>query len=590
MDGQIDVIKAELIRNALLSAAGEMHDTLVRSAYNPLIFDVKDFGVTVLSADGSLWAEAPGLPVFLGALPETVRSGLATWGADGFTDGDVLIANCPYLTGTHISDTAVYMPVFHQGSLVAFTATMAHWADIGGMSPGGWTFDSSSIYQEGLRFTHQRLQVGGSPNVDLLDFIKSNVRVPDTVMGDLDAQIATCRTGADRVRALCDQYGAGEVDTVMAHVLTKTESALRQEIAALPDGSYSAGLDFDFDGVDRDNEPHLQVAIEIAGDRLSVDFTGTSKAAAGPINIGRPATLSSVASAVKGILDPLGVTNQAHLNIADILWPEGNTLVTPCEPAPCDSYGYVGTGITESVGYALAEIAPDRGRAGSYQMWAEYVMCVKSSDHPRYVLQEPVQGGHGAFPGADGATLVFTGDGDTYNTPVEVMETRYPVRCEQFALNPESAGPGEFRGGLGVRRDIRVLQPDSEIKTALENTKDPLSKGVAGGLPGLASRTELTLPSGEVVVQHERIGDTAVDVGTVVGVRTGGGGGYGPPLQRDPQRVADDLRDEIVTLAVARDTYGVVARPGDSPGSWVVDAQATATLRSTLSSTTPENH
>jgi N-methylhydantoinase B len=572
-----DPVKAEITRNALVSAAREMHDTLVRSAYNPLIFDVKDFGITILSADGDLWADAPGLPVFISSLPETVRSGIRRWGKDGFRDGDVLIANCPYLTGTHLSDTAVYMPVFHDGVLVAFTATMAHWADIGGMSPGGWTVNSTEIYQEGLRFTHQRLHIAGEPNVDLLDFIKANVRVSHIVMGDLHAQIATCLTGTRRVRSLCDRYSHKEVTSIMRDVIDRTEVALRREIAALPDGRFERAVDLDFDGVDREFRPHVAVQAAIEGDQLTVSFDGTSLAAPGPINIGAAAAVSAVAEAVKGILDPLGPTNDAHLKVIDVAWPEERTMVNPGEPSPCDSYGYVGTSITELLVHALSEGAPDRGRAAAYQMYAEYVMCTNGRNF-RFVFAEPVMGGHGAWEGHDGGTFVFSGDGDTLNTPVEVMETRFPVRVEQFAFDPVSSGAGEFRGGMGVTRDIRVLQDDCMIKTALENTRDDLARGLRGGAPGAPSRTILTYPSGEVDVQHERVGDYPVPNQTLIGIHTGGGGGYGHPLDRDPVRVLEDAGNGFVSLDDARISYGVhLSR--DQAGVLSVDQATTMTER-----------
>lgn len=576
MTAIVDPVKAEITRNALVSAAREMHDTLVRSAYNPLIFDVKDFGVTILSADGDLWADAPGLPVFVSSLPETVRSGIRRWGKDGFRDGDLLIANCPYLTGTHLSDTAVYMPVFCEGVLVAFAATMAHWADIGGMSPGGWTVDSTEIYQEGLRFTNQRLYIAGEPNVDLLDFIEANVRVSHIVMGDLRAQMATCLTGARRIQSLCDRYDHKEVTSVMTDVIDRTEAALRKEIADLPDCRMERQVELDFDGVDRSYRPRVAVQVAVEGERLTVSFDGTSAAAVGPINIGAAATVSAVAEAVKGILDPLGPTNEAHLNVIDVIWPEERTMVNPGEPSPCDSYGYVGTSITEMIVHALSGVAPHRGRAAAYQMYSDYVMCTSGRNF-RFVFAEPVMGGHGAFEGHDGGTFVFSGDGDTLNTPVEVMETRFPVRCEQFGFDPASNGAGKFRGGMGVIRDIRVLQDDCMIKTALENTRDNLAQGLQGGYPGAPSRTVLSYPSGEVVIQHERVGDFPVPKETLMGIRTGGGGGYGQPLDRDPARVLKDVDNDLLGLDDARARYGVCLRRDD--GVLTVDETATKNER-----------
>ena len=578
-DESADIIRAEIVRNALASAAQEMNETLVRSAYNPLIFDVKDFGVGVMSADGDLWADAPGLPVFTGVLPASVKSGLAKFGQSGFSDGDVLIANSPYMNGTHISDTAIYMPVFFEGKLIAFTGSMAHWADIGGMSPGGWTVNSTDIYQEGVRFTHPRLYLGGEPNRDMLDLIEANVRVSNIVMGDVHAQIATCRTGAERIISLCRRYGADEVIRLMAYVVGQTEQALRNEISKLADGTYMSSVRLDFSGVDRDEIPLIAVTTKIEGDRILVSFEGTSGMSSGPVNCGAEATAATIAETLKGVLDPLGTANQAHLSIADITWPTTPTMLNPVEPAPCDSYGYALTALIEVMQLSFADIAPDRVRAGSYQMVSTYIMSTRANSENAYLLAEPVQGCHGAFPGRDGANMMFTGDGDASNTPIEVLEIRYPVLCEQFSLDEDSAGAGEFRGGMGVRRDMRVLQKNTMIKTALENTVDPISRGAQGGGAGGSSHVIMRYPDGTVDHQSERLSDTPVPVGFVLGTRTGGGGGFGNPFRRDPVHVARDVRDEYVTPEDARSVYGVEVVPGELAGIWLVDEEKTRSLR-----------
>jgi N-methylhydantoinase B len=227
----------------------------------------------------------------------------------------------------------------------------------------------------------------------------------------------------------------------------------------------------------------------------------------------------------------------------------------------------------------LADIAPDRVRAGSYQMVSTYVMSTRANSANAYVLAEPVQGGHGAFPGSDGANMMFTGNGDASNTPIEVLEMRYPVVCEQFSLNEESAGAGQFRGGMGVRHDLRVLQEHSMIKTAQENSVDPLSRGARGGLNGAPSYVELRYPGQPIERQDERMGDTPVPVGFVLATRTGGGGGFGHPSTRDPARVAIDVRDDYVTPEQARDIYRVQVVPGELPGTWTVDQEQTSILR-----------
>ena len=221
----VDVVTAEIVRNGMVSGAAEMARTLVRTAYNPLLYDVQDYGLGIVSAYGRLWAEAPGVTLFVGVLSDTVKGGIAKLGSAAFDEGDVLIANDPYLTGTHISDTTVYVPVFHDGEHVAFCVATAHWADIGGKTPGGWCPDSTDVYQEGLCFTHQKLVDAGAPNQDLWDFIDANVRFPPTVRGDLDAQVAACRQGAARVQALCARYGVETVRESMSFSISRLIAA-----------------------------------------------------------------------------------------------------------------------------------------------------------------------------------------------------------------------------------------------------------------------------------------------------------------------------------------------------------------------------
>lgn len=578
----VDIVNAEIIKNALQSAALEMNKTLIRSAYNPLIFDVKDFGVGVAGASGELWSDAPGLPVFTGVLPASFRTGIAKHGIEGFRDGDVLVVNSPFENGTHISDTAVYMPVFFQGELVAFTGSMAHWADVSGMSPGGWTVDSTSIYQEGIRFTHQRLYAAGVPNDDILDLIRENMRVPEIVMGDMYAQIATCRTGAARIKSLCEKYGVDQVRDVMTFIISQTEKALRKEISDLPDMTREVEVRLDTDGVDPEYKPLLRAQVKIEGDRIGVSFEGSSGVATGPINAGSDAAAAAVAQAVKGLLDPIGPANQAHLDIIDYTWPEEPSIVSPVSPAPCDSYGYVLTALTEIIQHSFAEIAPHRLRAGGYQMVSTYVMSSpKVPESKSYVFAEPVQGGLGAFPGSDGACQMFAADGDASNTPIEVIEMRYPILVKQFSLNPKSAGAGEHRGGMGVIRELEVLEEDSLIKTASENYYDTISRGAAGGHSGEPSQIELFFPDGSSEIHVERLSDTPVPVGTIVSTNTGGGGGYGHPFKRPVERVVQDIKDDYITIEEARNTYGVIVKIG-SKLDFIVDEAGTQQLRSTF--------
>lgn len=573
----LDSITTEVIRNGLAAAAREMNRTLVRTAYNPLLYEVQDFGLGIVSADGRLWAEAPGIAGFISALSDTVRSGLGKIGRDAYREGDVLIVNDPYLTGTHISDTSVYAPVFCGGELVAFAIVTAHWADIGGKQPSGWSPDTTDVFQEGMCFSHQRLFAGGERCDDLFDLIESNVRYPLIVRGDLDAEIAACRQGVARVQALCERHGARTLVEAMDDVIARTDAAMRRRIADLPDGVYEASLRLDGDGVDPDAEPRVCVQVAVAGDRLRVSYDGTSPAARGPIN--DPGADCDVRCAVKGLLAPFDVGNEGHVMAIDFAVRPG-LLVSPQRPAPVDSYGYVGVALIELVIRAMSAVIPERCPAGGYQIFGVDLFRTDPAEGTPFVLSDLHDGGAGGRPTHDGPVLVFSGDGDTRNTPVEVIETRFPVRMERHALIPEHTGAGRRRGGAGVARDFRMLGPGIRMQFTTENVIDPLAKGLHGGADGAPG--VLVVDPG---VDREEFVRTRVteywpfEAGDLISVRSGGGGGWGDPHDREPERVAADVVDGYVTPEAAREIYGVaVVRDRHR---WLVDPAETAELRST---------
>ncbi len=571
-----DVVRAEVVRNALTSAAVEMSKTLVRTAHNPLLYDVQDFGLGIVSSEGALWAEAPGITTFLGALPDTIKGGIAVHGPDGFAEGDVLIVNDPYLTGTHISDVCVYMPVFFQGELVAFAAACAHWADVGGRTPGGFAPDSTDVFQEGLRLRHQRLVRGGEPNRDLWEVIEANVRFPSLVLGDLQAQVAAARQGVERVRALCARYGAQGVREAMALTVERTEEAVRRRIAALPDGTYRARAQLDTDPVSGER-PAIALAFTVEGDRLRVSFEGTSPAVRAPINEPAIGARADLRAALKGLLMPLDPANEGHFVPFEFDLPPG-LVVSPEPPAPCDSYGYVGVVLINLAFAALAPAMPDRCPAGGYQLFAVYLYRVDPRDGRPFIFIEPIDGGDGARPFADGPTLVFLGDGDVRSTPVEVLETRYPLRCLRYEFLPEVAGAGTFRGGFGVRRDFQVLEPGTYLQVVIDGTEEPIARGLGGGADGGPSAVVVRPGTPRETVLRRRVSAFGpLGPGDVVSVRSGGGGGWGPPARRAPELVAADVGEGLLTVEEAREVYRVALRPAG--GAWEVDAAATERLR-----------
>jgi N-methylhydantoinase B len=552
----VDPITIQVIRNALRAAAEEMQITLIKTAHNPLIYEVQDFGVAMTNQIGELIAEGSGLPGFLACLPPTVQSGLRKIGPENLHDGDIILTNEPYDTGTHISDTVVYMPIFYQGRLVAFSAIMAHWADIGGITPSGWCPHSTTIHQEGMLFSHHKLYSAGVLNTELYNFILRNVRYPHLVEGDLHAKVAACSTGGRRYQALCDRYGPDVLQQAMEMAFDQAEKRMRREIAAIPAGVYSAETWMDHDGVEPDKMHKIKVTVTVQGEEMVMDWSGTGEVAKGPINHPLVGTEALCITMLKSLTMPSDPMNHGHMRPLTIIAPN-DTVVSARYPAPCDSYGYVAEMIIHLVIKALSQAIPERCPACTYQMCA----VTFSRTDPRYgkpfIYGEPVDGGGGAFPHDDGTTgIMFLGNGDAPNVPVEVVETRYPFLIRRYAINPEGAGVGQYRGGFGVIRDYEVLEDQIRIQTSNENTKCT-PWGLFGGSNSGASTFVYWEGTERELVTPERTTDFGpFSKGDHVSVRTTGGGGWGDPKKRDPEHIRQDMINELVTPEQAERDYG----------------------------------
>ena len=573
----VDVVTAEIIRNGLSAAAEEMNIACIRTAHSVHIYETKDFGVAIVSADGEMWAEAPGVVVFIGTLPAVAQRGVTRHGRDGFAEGDVLIVNDPFETGTHISDSSIYVPIFHDGELIAFALTISHWADIGGKSPGGWCPDTTDVYQEGLCFNHQKLERGGVRNEEMWDLILHNVRFPKPIAGDLDACIGACRQGAQRVQALCEKFGSDVVKSAMRQTIDRTEGAMREVIAGLQDGVYEAAAEMDFDGVVEDVHPRVCLQLRIDSDRVSASFSGSSEATEGPINLPDIGARSAVAAVLKGFALPTDPTNDGHIKIVDYEFEPG-TVVTPTRPAPCDSYGFVAGVLMQLTLRALAQAAPERVPAGTFQLLGMFMYRVKPEDGEPFIMTHPMGGGNGAWAEADGATGPFLIGGDLPNAPAEIVELRYPIRCERVALAPESAGHGKRRGGIGLAYDFRLLERGTYVSVATENAHDTLARGAEGGGDGSVNSVIIGVGDPDEASRTRRgFGLGPFPPGTVIGLRSGGGGGWGDPREREPEQVAADVRDGLLSREEAQSVYGV-AVVGEG-GATAVDAERTDELR-----------
>lgn len=553
----IDIVTAEIIKNGVTAAAHEMGTTLVRTAYNPLLYDVQDFGLAIISSDCETWAEAPGMTVFVGALPHTVQSGIALHGNDGFDEGDVIIANDPYTTGNHISDVSIYMPVFYENKLLAFTASVAHWADVAGKTPGGWCSDSVDVYQEGICFSHEKLIAGGEKNSALWSIIKSNTRYPDIVIGDMQAQMASCRQGAERLRSYCRKYGFEAVRNSMKFSIESTDREMRRRIREIPDGIYSASQMMDHDGVAVGDAFQIALQLAVADDTIKATFEGTSQVRSGPVNAPEYAVRSVVRAAIKGVLSPAEPSNEGDFCAIEFDIPKG-LVVSPERPAPVDSYGYICIAAYELAMQSLLQAIPEKCIAGGATLCMPTIARVNPRQGQPFILADPFDVGNGARPDADGPTMAINVMGDVPNSPVEVVEMRYPIRIERFALRPESSGHGQYRGGAGVYRDYRILEEGVMLHTALENTRETIAKGVNGGQDGAPPQVVINPGCDDELALGDRgLCDRQLHAGDVISMRSGGGGGWSDPAHRDPELVVADVRDGLISIEQARNTYQV---------------------------------
>ena len=575
---RMDPITSQVIRSALVSAAEEMRLALVKTAYNPLIYEVQDFAVALLNAKGEMLAQGSSLPLFLPCLSLTIQSGLKKFGADGFEPGDVLIANDPYSTGTHISDTSIYTPIFYDGELQAFSANTAHWADVGGKTPGGWCPDSNDVFQEGMIFSHLKLYEDGQINQTMMDYIMANTRFPDLVKGDLGAQIAACKTGVNRYVAICEKYGAETVRDSMAIVFDQSEALMRRLIREMPDGEWSAETCMDHDGIVKDKRRKLKVTVRIEGDEVTIDFAGTDETAVGPINCPLTGSRAAAEIAFKSVTVPHEAANEGHSRPLKVVSPE-HTITNPSWPAPCDSYGYAALMIIDLVSEALSYVVPDRTPAGEYMLFGAWFFRTDPRLGKPFIYIDPVDGGGGAFSFDDGADgLIFHGDGDAPNTPVEVAESRYPLRIDRYELHTEEYGIGRFRGGLGTIRDYRFLTDDVSTQIANEQTVCR-SHGLQGGQEGGINRLWVRPGTDRQKILTERVSFYGpFNNGDVLSCRTAGGGGFGDPLEREPARVQSEVLNELITPEKAEEFYGVVITT-DENGDAVVDEARTSACR-----------
>ncbi|MDR3475074.1 MAG: hydantoinase B/oxoprolinase family protein [Devosia sp.] len=554
-----DPITTEVIRNFVISCAQDMNAALWRSAFSSIIYEGRDSAVALLDANGNMLGQSTGVPLFVGAIDVCVRLVMQAYG-DDIHPGDIFILNDSYLQGTHLHDVTAVGPMFHDGELVGFGAARAHWQDIGAIDPGT-TMGSTSIYHEGIRLGPTRIVAGGKPIREWYDLLTRNTRMKETAIGDLNAQITAIRTGERRLAQVLDRIGAATYRAACANIFEQARRLDRAAIAALQDGSYSREGTLDNDGVG-DEPVKVALTLTIAGERMIIDLAGSSGPVAGSINCGAVQTASLLRLAYKTMISPERAITGGSFSTMEVRIPD-KCLFNAREPSACEWY-FTGLGLLADLMIScLSEAMPEKATAAHYGDSMVAAFFNMDPDRGQWIAVEPTAGGWGGRVGADGeSALINLVNGGFRNIPAEVYETKFPVRVEEFALRPDSGGPGRWRGGTGVIRSYRLMQ-DCFAALWFERARTP-AWGLNGGKDGQGPYNEIVLPDGTRETPL-KMRARQFPKGTLVITRTGGGGGYGDPLTRPFSEVAFDVACGIVSPEAAAKDYGVVFAADGSP-------------------------
>lgn len=551
-----DPITTEVIRNFVISCAQDMNAALWRSAFSSIIYEGRDSAVALLDEKGNMLGQSTGVPLFVGAIDACVRLVLERYG-DDIHPGDIFILNDSYLQGTHLHDVTAVGPMFHKGELVGFGAARAHWQDIGAIDPGS-TMGSTSIYHEGLRLGPTRIVSKSKPILEWYDLLTRNTRLKDMTIGDLNAQITSIRTGERRLNQVLDRIGPDTYRAACANIFEQARLLDRAAIGALRDGSYYREGYLDDDGVS--NEPvKVAITLTIAGEEMLIDLTGSSGPVDGSINCGAVQTESLLRLAYKTMISPERAITGGSFSTMKVTIPD-RCIFNAKEPAACEWY-FTGLGLLADLMIScLSEAMPEKATAAHYGDSMVAAFFDMDPEKGQWIAVEPTAGGWGGTVGADGeSALINLVNGGFRNIPAEVYETKFPVRVEEFALRPDSGGPGRWRGGCGVIRSYRLLD-DCHGALWFERSKTP-AWGLAGGNSGAGPANEIIYPDGKretpLKMRAKRF-----PKGTLVITRTGGGGGYGDPRARPFEDVRYDVICGLVSPEQAEARYGVVFKTG----------------------------
>lgn len=544
---QNDPITLEIIQNSLQAAADEMFAAMRKTAMSSIIYEVLDMGTGITDAEGRIASSGAGIPAFIGVLDKSVQFILSKH--DDIRPGDAFITNDPWYGGvTHLNDLVLAMPVFVEGRLIAWTANIAHNSDVGGMAPGSLSGEATEIFQEGLRLPAVKLIREGETDQAVMDIITCNSRMPDFLLGDVWAAIASVRVGARRLEGLATKYGADTFIRAMQSFMEFGEKTALAELANLPKGTFE--LD-----EEQDDGRIFNVKITITDTEFLVDLRDNPDQDVGPTNTSRDGTMVCAQMVFKALTDPDSPANDGSFRPLKVLTREGSIFHAQ-EPAAIGFYFETEVRVYDLIWRCLAPHIPERLPAGHFSsICGTFIGGIHPDTGRQYTIIEPQIGGWGAWEGRDGNPCIFSGfHGETYNTPAEISEARNGLFVDRMALNTEPGGEGQFSGGRGLVLEYRIRTQNGFLTAGYTRSRIK-PWGLEGAEEGSGNYVEV-IKNGETE-RYSFVSGLGLTTDDVIRVVTSCGAGYGDPKARDPEAVKRDVKDGILSAERARDIHGV---------------------------------
>jgi len=569
----VDAVELEIIRASLDGIVQEMQNSLFRTGFSTIIRESQDASCAIMNPQGDVIAQHVVLPLHIGAFPACCGAVIRSY--DDIAEGDAFLINHPYDGGSpHAPDMAVITPVFFKGELVGFTGSIAHKSDIGGPVPGSCSGQAKETFNEGLHLPAVRYQHKFVENKEILRIVAANSRTPELVLGDIRGQLGSSRLGEQRLGELIGKFGRDNAVACFARLIELAEQRMRAAITEWKDGRYEAERFVDDDGVDAGKPVRIHVVVEKKGDQIRFDFSGSADQTKGPANIRPPTVRAAIGYVLVSLIDPNTFINSGVLRAFYIEAREGSVL-NPRFPAPVNTYNPTVHALVEALYGALTDIVPDMARADGCGSRSIILGGRSTYTGKGYVQYEILGGGGGARAKKDGQSGTSVNQSNAKIAPIEIIESEFPTRVLRFELIPDSGGAGQYRGGLGIRREYLNLE---DARFSIRSTKHVIApEGAARGGKGRTGDIIVNPDTDAAKQLPTRYADYPLKGGDQFRLLTPGGGGYGNGFARDPELVARDLNEGYVTPEGALRDYGVVAaRQGDT---FVVDSAATAKAR-----------